>query len=178
MINCFNVNLHINPLKEGVDINSYGKKRRIKISFDRISDDLFNLMNSSNLKITDAEVFYVTPHIFNYIHTDSYGGDYVKLNFVYGGKDSYMNWYKPKSNIIKQIDKTLDYVMFKTSEVELIDRQQILWSSIVQVGIPHNVKTFGESRYCLSFILCNLDDTRLTMNDAIKRLATCHHNEP
>jgi hypothetical protein len=172
MINCFNVNLHINPLKEGIDINSYGTKRRLKIPFDGVSNDLFNLMNSLNLKITDAEVFYVTPYIFNYIHTDSYGGDYVKLNFVYGGKGSYMNWYKQKPNIIKQIDNNLDYVSFNLSEVELIDSQQILCSSIVQAGIPHNVRTFGESRYCLSFVLCNLDDTRLTMNDAIERLAT------
>jgi hypothetical protein len=180
MINCFNVNLHINPLKEGIDINSYNTIRRIKIPpADIINNDLFILMNRLDLEITDAEVFYVKPNITNTIHTDHHGGDYVKLNYIYGGKDSYMAWYRQKPEIIKNVDKTLDYVAFSLHEVELIEKQSILNlnSSIVQVGIPHNIINFEEPRYCFSISLCHKGGWlagRLKMDEAIKIFKPYH----
>jgi hypothetical protein len=172
MTNYFDVNLHINPLKEGVDINSYGTTRRIKVPpVDNINNDLFILMNSLGLEITDVEVFYVKPHVINTIHTDHHGGDYVKLNYIYGGKDSHMVWYKQKSNIIKTIDKTLDYVAFSPRDVDLIETHSILNSSIVQVGVPHNIINFEEPRYCFSISLCHTGGWlagRLSMSESIK----------
>jgi hypothetical protein len=171
MINCVDLNLNINPLKESMDINSYGTTGHTKISLNEINNDLISLLATLNLTIGFAELFYTAPYSVTRIHTDYLGGDYIKINYIFGGKDSFMYWWKPKPNIIKTPLKTsIDsfYISYNQTEVDLIEKKSVKFPSIVQVGIPHNIKNFEEPRYCLSFVLRNQNDNRLTMAESIE----------
>lgn len=153
MQNCVNINLHIHPLRS--DINP----------------DLISLLQSLSLKITHAELFYSGIFHFTPIHTDYFGGDYVKLNYVFGGRNSLMHWWKQKPNISKVGAVTplnTNYINYLQDEVEQIDSQPVNFPSIVQVCIPHNVKNYEEPRYCLSLVLCKQDNTRPTMAESIE----------
>jgi hypothetical protein len=176
MINCLNINLDINPLREGLDINSYGTDKQLtKISLSDINHDLISFLNTLKLRIVWVELFYTPPFHVTNIHTDydscAIAGDYTKLNYIFGGKNSLMCWWQPKSVVSNIVgDTVLDsqYIDYKINEVDLIDEQQVKFPSIVQVSIPHNVRNFEESRYCLSLVLRKYDNNRLTMSECIE----------
>jgi hypothetical protein len=169
MINCIDLNLQTNPLREGLDINSFGTASHTKISLTDINPDLISFLATLKITIAWAELFYTEPFAFTGIHIDNFGGDYTKLNYIFGGRNSYMCWWKPKLNAPMNRCKTIvdtNYIGFKPEEVDLIDQQPVKFPSIVQVGIPHNIQNFEEPRYCLSLVLLN--STRLTMAKSIE----------
>lgn len=172
MPNCVNLNLNIHPLREGIDINSYGTTKHIIVSVNDINHDLMSFLNTLNLTVKFVELFYTPPYFFSKIHTDNLGGDYVKLNYIFGGKDSFMFWWKPKLDTSTQPVKTSInslYIGYHETDVDLVDKQQVKFPSIVQVGVPHNIENFEEPRYCLSLVLRKQDDnTRLTMAESIE----------
>jgi hypothetical protein len=171
MTNCFHLNLQINPLREGLFVNSYGTTEHTKLTLNDINHDLISFLSTLNLTIGWAEIFYTRPWAFTGIHTDNYGGDYIKLNYIFGGRNSVMCWWKQKDNVSNAPSKTVvdsSYVAFKIQEVDLIDKQPVKFPSIVQVGIPHNIKNFEEPRYCLSLVLRKQDYTRLTMAESVE----------
>ena len=172
MTNCVNLNLDISPLKEGLDIKSYGNGSHTKIPLNDINNDLISLLSTLNLTVVFAESFYTAPFAFKPIHIDTpHLSDYIKLNYIYGGKNSLMYWWKPKFNTPKEPSKTaidIPYIGYTIDEVELIDEQPVKFPSIVQVGIPHNVRNSEEPRYCLSLVLYKQDNTRLTMAESIE----------
>ena len=171
MINCLNINVDINPLRKDLNINSYGTRDHIKISIDDINNDLILFLKTLNLTIGRVELFYNPPFRFSTIHLDDTGGDYTKLNYVFGGKNSLMYWWKQKPNISNsaEINSTNSfYIDYKIDQVDLIDKQQVNFPSIVQVGIPHNIQNFEEPRFCLSLVLKKQDNTRLTIAESIE----------
>jgi len=171
MTNCIDINLHLNPLKEGIDIKSYGTPEHSEISLTDVNPKLINLFTSLDLKICSTHLFYTSPQVFSGIHIDAYGGDYTKINYVYGGKNSKMIWYKTKNNIKKSINTTCigaPYIKYTISEVKIIEAHPINFPSIVQAGIPHNIVNPTEPRYCISMILLNTIGERLSMEDSIK----------
>ena len=175
MINYFSVNLNLNPLKKDIDVTSYGNNRRTLIPLNDINDELTITMQKLNLKIVQVEIFYSPPFKETIVHTDLTGGDYTKLNYIYGGKNSYMHWYKQKPNIIKEMHKGNNYIQFNPNEVDLVDTQMLPFSSIVQVGIPHNVTNFSEKRYCLSLVIRRLDGNKLTMAESVEIFQEYHY---
>ena len=170
MTNYFNINLSLNPLKEDIDIKSYGTTRHTRIPMSDVNPDLISLIDRLDLKVILAELFYTKPHTITEIHIDVTGGDYTKLNYAFNGKDSLMMWYKPKDNLVKSISKTpinTRYISYASHEVEMIDKQSVKFPSIVQTGIPHNVINYSEPRWCLSIVLVKNNDERLTMKESI-----------
>jgi hypothetical protein len=175
MVNCLNINLDINPLREGLDINSFDKIRHVKFSFDDINPKLISFFNNLNLTVTWAELFYVPSFFCTTIHTDidwrGKENDYTKINYVFGGKDSRMYWWKIKPGVSNTIERTAlssQYINYKQDQVDLIEEQSIGFPSIVQAGIPHNIRTFSEARRCLSLVLRKEYNTRLTMAESIE----------
>jgi len=174
MTNCLNLNLDVNPLREGLDISSYSTstdKQHVKVSLNDINHSLILLLTTLNLTIVWAELFYTPPFQITRIHVDDAGGDYTKLNYVFGGKDSLMYWWQQKlsePNIADVTEIDSQYTVYKTTEVDLIDKQSVKFPSLVQVGIPHNIQNFEEPRYCLSLVLRKQDNTRLTMAESIE----------
>jgi hypothetical protein len=175
MTNCFHLNLQINPLREGIFVNSYGTAEYTRLALTDINHDLISFLSTLNLTIRSAAIFYTAPFSFTGIHVDLGGqvivGDYTKLNYVFGGKNSVMCWWKKKDNISNILTKTLpnrSYISFSVDQVDLIDKQQVNFPSIVQVGVPHNIENFEEPRYCISLALEKHCGTRLTMAESIE----------
>ena len=171
MTNCVDIKLHINPLKEGIDINSYGTSRHIRIPIDDINIDFLSFIKELKLNFLLAELFYTKPFSVTGIHVDVQGGDYTKLNYVYGGTNSKMHWYKLKETTNKSATKTpIDTysILFNRFEVDPIESQSIKFPSLVQAGIPHNVINLSEPRYCLSVVLTKIDNSRITMKEGIE----------
>jgi hypothetical protein len=170
MTNCFDINLSLNPLKEDIDIKSYGTNAHTPISITDININLILLLYKLGLKIQLVELFHTSSHSFTTIHTDAAGGDYTKMNFIYGGKNSKMIWYRVKSDSKKPINSTnigTPYIGHELTEVDLIEECSVKFPSIIQVGIPHNILNYEEPRYCLSIVLAKTLGGRITMNESL-----------
>jgi hypothetical protein len=170
---CFDLNLPINPLKEGVDIMSYvpnlnpttWEEYCVRFSLNDLNPELVSIIKSLNLRILLAEHFYTPAGVFSPIHTDLKGGDYTKLNYIFGGKNSTMQWYD-----IKNVSKTKEivpYAVYDINDVDLLHSQPIGFPTVVQVGIPHNIQNYDEPRHCIGIVLQTKNNQRLRMQDSI-----------
>jgi hypothetical protein len=146
-----------------------------KVDLNLINADLKKLLKDCNIYVGYIESFYSKPHNVQPIHTDNEGGDYVKLNYVYGGTGSLMHWYKMKSNVIPNkvgLTKIKNpYIPWRPSDVELIESAVVGFPSLIQVGCPHNVTNAKEHRLCISLVLWDPVIGRITMKDACDRLS-------
>jgi len=184
---CINLNLGIEPI-DGVET----LKNCIKDSTDYVHYHNTLVLNSKyivflaklGLVIDHIEIFHATPELFTPIHRDISqvpftAEDFVKLNYIYGGKDSVMNWWKVNEGAMhtpgiygEGNTGAFEYQSVK-GEAHSYKFEDLTWlygssighPSIVQVGIPHNVQNRDEDRYCLSVVLLK-DGKRLTMSDA------------
>lgn len=166
---CVDLNLNLTPLTK--DVSSYGTNGHVRIPLEDLSTELVDFFSKLGMEIMLAELFYNPPRRISRIHVDALGGDYSKVNFVYGGNKSLMFWYAPNPGVVKE---AIDYtsintrsVDYDTSEVTQVHRQSVKFPSIVQVGIPHNIVNAAEPRYCLS-IVPTLNGRRLTMQETIE----------
>ncbi len=170
-----NINLNIDPVTFDHDLlkDEYQKV----ISLNDINPELIALLDVLNIHIGNAESFYSTPYLAQRIHTDNSGGDYIKLNFIYGGKGSRMQWYTVKENIVvpnKKITQAgTNYISWYKNQVNLVESTELISPSLVQVGTPHNVANRGEFRLCISLLLIDsINNHRMTMKEACERLHT------
>ena len=172
-----NLNLSIPILNDSAPLEDlkFHYETNMNDSMRKFIHPLFlNLLSTKNTYISFIESFYSHPNIQQPIpiHIDSRGGDYIKINYVIGGKDSTMNWYKPKSATDQKTEISgigNEYISFERDRVDLIDSAVINPIGIVQVGIPHNITNLIEDRLCISMYISNLHNRqRLTMNEAIE----------
>ena len=184
---CINLNLDVEP------IDNVG----ILQSLVKDSTEYFHIFSTLNLNskyilfltklgivIDHIEIFRSIPNMFTPLHTDvsqlpSTPGDFVKLNYVYGGKDSVMNWWSVNDGVNHTVSINAENNTggidaepikgeshaYKFEDLTWLHSSSIGHPSIVQVGIPHNVQNREEERYCLSVVLLK-DGKRLTMSDA------------
>ena len=142
--------------KERVDPLKFPKTRHFKLDKDEVlNDDLQHWFDSLKLEIYLVEVFYTPPNEVGIIHIDSVGGDYTKLNWQFGGKDSVMNWYSETTpNSRKKTITSIgsNSISFDENNVTKIHSQTIQNPSLVQVGVPHNIENFSEDRWVVSVV--------------------------
>jgi len=173
MINFANLLLDIYPLKYKLEVEPIRYFRHTKISNEEINPEFIDLLKSNDIHIFYAEFFYSPPYYIQPIHVDAPGGDIVKINFVLGGANSTMSWYKEKPNIIVPIKKTsvgTSYTEYTIDQVELIETHTIGFPSLVQVGIPHRIVNAHESRICASFVCKDKLNTPIPMTTVITKL--------
>jgi len=133
-----------------------------------LSEEIIEFFLSKDI-IVGSELFFVPPFINSNIHADDVG-DIIKFNWIFGGSGSAMQWWKPK------VEKPVVYtehksptIRYATNEVDLLHSAVIKQPSMVQVGIPHNVKNKAENRWCVSVIpLFKITRQRLTWADGIQ----------
>jgi hypothetical protein len=169
---CHKLNLISSPFVETFNPLNLPKTRHVKINHERIlSEYIKNLFSFLNLEIRLVEVFYSTPFLNSRIHTDSLGGDYTKINWIFGGENSVMHWYNPK------IEKTsngktpinTDYISYEVNEVDHLYSERIVSPTLVQVGIPHNIENDYNHRWCVSLVYVDKHTNRRpTMEESIK----------
>ena len=178
---CIDLNLSIDPLC--VDVNTLPKLNYNKLDQKKyINPELIDFFKSMSLEIEHVATFF-TPKNFQFskIHIDNSGYKYstypnnqAKINWIYGGKDSLMNWYKlkPGSKLFhkpilgfKQQDS---YIDCNKEDVDLIHSQAVNFPSIVHVGIPHNITNYNEPRLCLTMVIKDTySNTRLSFDQLV-----------
>jgi hypothetical protein len=138
---------------------------RITLDIDQhIDPAVSKFLSQHGLYIRFAELFYSAPNRTSLIHSDGSPDEYeivdnmAKINFISGGADSVMNWYQP---IVKKqyaaTGKDNKFISFTPNEVKCIASKNISGYNIAQTGIPHNIVTRTQSRYCVSLTLAIKD---------------------
>ena len=151
-----------------------------------ISRNMLDFFANNGIYFDCCELFYSIPNFIGPIHRDLCPGEYsnlnmnprdiIKINWIFGGHGSTMNWYSTKSNVVKQVSKTLHdtaYMYYKQSEVKLECLADIGSLSLVHSGVPHTSHTSAQYRYCVSLFPYTLEyntKQRLTMEQAYTRL--------
>ena len=173
---CFNVNFNIRPFKDGFEPFSLKELYHYHLDMDEfIHQELIDFLGDHGVKAGGLSTFYCKPYHDSIIHTDQgaehYDWNYAKINFVFGGKDSVMNWFKPITQpkvTTDQLGASSYFNRWSRSEVELIHQEWIGFPGICQVGIPHNVTTKSEKRRCMSLHIGKLNSNkRLSYQEAI-----------
>lgn len=141
--------------------------------------DFLKFLESRGIEIRLLESFYSKPYYTQPIHKDdpSGGNDMVKINIVFGGKDSYMSWYELKDPTVSPAEfKTLidtSYTSYYPNQLDLVYTTSITSPCLVQVGVPHRIVNFEEERICISLVLVDEDDKRITMQQALEIFSDC-----
>ena len=153
---CTYLNIPFPLFKEVIDPIQLQKTRHFKLDKNEVlSDELQNWFTFLKLEIYLVEVFYTPPNKVGIIHIDSVDGDYTKLNWQFGGKDSVMNWYSettPNSRKKTITSIGTNSISFDENNVTKIHSQTIQNPSLIQVGVPHNIENFSEDRWVVSVV--------------------------
>jgi len=160
---CADLELPIPLFKSTIDIieflkiNNPTSARHFIINNELLNDDIVNFFTSNGLDIKFVEVFYRPVGVNSYIHIDTQKpGDYVKLNWVFGGEGSTMCWYAIKENCLGSSHKTsisTYAIHYSSDDVTLLHSQKVGQPTLVQVGIPHSINNNNlTERFCVSII--------------------------
>jgi hypothetical protein len=175
--NCIDLNFNLHPIPLE-DHDELKKAYQTTIKFTRLNQELVSILKSANFYICHVESFRSKPYFRQTIHTDNWGGDYVKINWVYGGKKSLMHWYdvKPNAPIPEKSytkDTGTEFMRWPIDAVNLIESAEVKFPSIVQVGCPHSITNFEEERLCIAIVIKDSSThQRVTMEETCKRLAS------
>jgi hypothetical protein len=174
MQNFFFLNLNISLFKVGISFKDLSKKSiTILDQKQYINEEIFKFFDSLNLKLPLVETFFKKPGDTHNIHIDAMGGDYTKLNWVFGGGNSKMCWYEPFDKTFKPIFKTAtgtSYVAYTRDQVKEIEKTVIRNPTLVQVGIPHHIIDVTEDRVCVSIVFKDkITNQRLTIEQSRDR---------
>jgi hypothetical protein len=179
MIYCKPVSIPHKPITDINIITSSAKSGHDHASLDPsekgpLNSDFVEYLKELGLRIGSAEVFYVTKNHASGIHIDgNIITDKIKLNYIYGGINSTMNWYMPNELTSGKLFTTIHgdgYMLYDKTEVHQVHEAKLENSYLVQVGVPHNVLNYGvdtQERWCLSLVLYH-ESKRLTMDKAIE----------
>jgi len=166
---CVDLNVKLTPLIK--DVNTYKTIWHQRIPLGDLHPELVQFLMQHGVKIGLAELFYTSPGGVIPIHIDNAGGNYTKLNFIWGGDQSCMCWYSANPGVVKTAAASTigtRYVGFDHSEVTEVHRQSVKFPSIVQVGVPHNIINPLTPRWCLSIVLMQESGKRITMAKTVE----------
>ncbi len=187
---------HLN-LKFGPSLNDFKKSKTYSLmnlskqSMVYLQPDrtLVEFLKTIDLTCRTARVFY-TPsysnlpiHVDNIEETtniknskDNQYSNTVKINWVFGAKNSTMSWWRPNdvedAITISKTPVGSTYLAFDENKCTKIWSENITDPCLLNVGQPHSVEnTTGEDRWCMSFVLDYIDRNRtLTWDDACSML--------
>ena len=150
----------INQFKETKDSKSF--------SLTTIDNNLQDFLKPLGIITTPPTCFYTAPSTNRGLHhIDSLELDnMVKLNYIIGGNNTIMQWFKfhgDEKNIISQYNKLGGgYLKFDPIMCELIWEEELKSPSLVNAGIPHNVKNKSNTgRWSISYTLFDLTHKHL-----------------
>ena len=111
-------------------------------NFKVISDEIAQWAIDHNLKINNCHIFCGPPNHNSIIHSDGPPNTtQIGINWVLTGLESYMVWYK--TTISEQATKTnfsnSEYRQWSDSEVEEVERCQILGPTLINAAEPHRI---------------------------------------
>jgi hypothetical protein len=155
-------------LKPEVDISQFYGILHYAVDIEQcVNKEFIEFFESihPDLGIGFVESFYLPPFDKSAIHIDQLDAtqtilsDFTKINWVYHGEDALMNWYMPLNSnsgfqkigaITSATGESNRYRFYNESEVEKVHSQRVNFPSLVQTGIPHDVRTSTHHRLCFS----------------------------
>ena len=152
--------------------------KHLRVPREFLNQDFIDFFKNQGIHLIGVEVFYTVPNGSNIIHSDvTTLADVAKINWVYGGEGSFMEWFNVNSNYSYDKKSNRDNntalinsptMLFLKSEVDLVHTQHVESPSIVQVGCPHNMKNYGPTeRFCISTIFESIElGRRITIAEA------------
>jgi len=170
---CVDLNLPVSLLRPDYDPYSAPIGHTV-LDNKYINYSFFDFIDKLNLKLLYVEVFVKDTTDPPGIHTDHGQSDMAKLNWVYGGTKSTMNWYEPllnitKNDLIKYVSPiNSDSIIYPLHTVKFLCSYKVGFPSIVQSGSPHNVMNWIDKRYCYSAVLLTKDNVRLTFSETVE----------
>ena len=167
------IHIPFEPLTlRGVAFMNYNKAlntgKHFRALLDRathINPEVNKLLDQCNLYIRFGELFYTPAYRTTLIHVDSepdeymVPGDMAKINYIGGGKGSLMHWYTTLKDKPYEPTGRNKFISYEPHEVKLISSSNLVGYNIAQTGIPHNITTSNEARYCVSLTLAIKDET-------------------
>lgn len=169
---CNSLNIKLPPLSP--DFNIFETTRhQISVDTKYVNPELTKLLSDLGIYVVYIDLFYRKPFHVGSIHCDETGGDITKINWVYGGKGSSMNWYKIKHDTnlknkkVSTTEASTSYIRFESTEVDFCYRSSMLSGPyLIQAGLPHLVMNCVENRYALSFVIVDTNHQRISMSRA------------
>lgn len=115
-------------------------------------------LDSLELSVKHTELFFTAANGGRPIHTDGPipDNDLVKINWIYGGANSTMRWYRQREGTAPHIKETVigtKVVAHDPSTVDLVYEAHVKRCALIQVGIPHSVYNPDEERWCISYLI-------------------------
>ena len=178
----FNSDLHpvefikLLPVWKDTRFTTPSGNKHFRIPKDILSQNFKDFFYQRGIQLLGVEVFYLLPGGSNIIHSDVNPiGDVAKINWVYGGANSIMEWYQVNSNyksnaLTDRAAATIansPTIRFLKEEVNLMHSQFVECPSIIQAGCPHNMKNGTTERFCISTIFKHTEtNMRVTMAEA------------
>jgi len=167
--------LNISPVTSEYDIISQSTPHT-KIDLKYLNPELTMLLEPLGIKVIFIECFKRLPKDNSGIHSDWYpGANLTKINWIYQGKNSFMNWYNVNEiNSGVHIKTIIDtpYTLFSPCEVTLAER--VLTKDkkmyLLDASKPHQITNPTETRYCVSAVLGDADNNHISMRDAQRAL--------
>lgn len=158
---CFSLNTNIHPLKYPFDPadRPYGHDL---LPLSDVSDEFVKFLAQRGMKVGHVEIFHKPAGMRPgaEIHIDVERGDFTKLNWIWGGSDSLMCWYKEKyPDIPRRVELNPEktrYIGFQPDEVILDYQENLQGPCVIQAGTPHNVIMGTEARHALSLVLLDI----------------------
>jgi len=158
---------HLNPFKSFLPFYHINLEPE-----ETLQDNIFDFLSDLGIKIVALTSFYCKPQEYSIIHIDTGNYDYAKLNFIYGGSGSLMNWFRPKTPARvgnEPIASSPDFHWWMPDEVELVHQQEVKFPGLCRVGIPHNITNFNEPRRCISIHIGDAKtNERIRWQDALE----------
>jgi hypothetical protein len=147
------------------------QNKSIVFRIPSIDIGLQNFLKPLDITAQTPACFYTPPNAGRgWHHIDSLQLDNrVKLNYIVGGKNTVMQWFKfngHEQHVLKQENELGGgYLKFYPKVCELIWEEELKSPSLINAGIPHNVKNNSNSgRWAISYPLFNLDNTATQWN--------------
>ena len=142
-------------------IPDLGRKFHCRMEFEDINSDLLDWFSDLDIEgypDMPGEFFYTPPHGTLRPHTDlTEITDAAKLNWMWGGEGSMMDWYELKPGAILYTDKGRTAVKStpgraRAGEFVHTFSTTIGTPSLVNVGRLHGVRNLDQPRYAACFI--------------------------
>jgi hypothetical protein len=124
------------------------------------SQDWLEYTKELGIDFGHALLFYRGPWATSreaHVDTESRTHEYVNfaLNWVIGGKDSSMHWFKmptgDKATTVKDSKTNVPYTTFQFRDLEHIESCEITDTvTLVKTNLPHSITMGSEPRWCIS----------------------------
>ncbi len=139
-----------------------------------LTTEFLQILDSKGCKVLHLESFYSQEHYVQPIHIDSLVNkrQETKINFVWGGENSIMNWYEIIDDSIEPVLELTPigtpYQIYPASNHKLVHSEAIHSPSLVNTSVPHNIVNFSEKRLCLSLLVVKKDNNYMPYKEALE----------